>query len=465
MASSILQSIFCRMKMSNTEPPPRKLSPPCLILPSSYEVGYKKLYSLAEKKAVSIEEAPPPPAWAQGGRVKHVGCSHGWVASFNEDNRQTFLFDPITGCHVRLPDIDHTLPAHPPPFGARPINIILSSSPDARDCRAIMRYAPPSRIAVCSPAHSGASWLPVCGQGPGHALGYSTRQNRLFSLTNKPDSDLELECWDLEHPSSFVWKAQIHTTHGYEDEHYFCPRYLVIDEHSDRLFLVIRVISEEGGEDEDKVEDPLLFCKLCGNYKGHYCRCGNYKGDEVRCKFLDSYCTCPRLQNWSEYMVNQALLEIYITEKRIAKEEKKKKKEDEDGDILEEEDEEEEEEEEEDGDIFSDYSHKTLGFHVYEIDRKKGEMRYMEASLDGLAMFVGSNYSFAMPAADLNLNPDSIYFTDDGVNYISEHGRNDDVGIFNYVDSKITTIDYDLSQTSTTSSRIAPAMWFTPIPQ
>ncbi|KAL1561504.1 hypothetical protein AAHA92_04197 [Salvia divinorum] len=83
MASSILQSsIFCGMKvMSNAAPPPppRNLSSPCLILPSSYEAGYKKLYCLAEKKVVSIEKAAPPP-WAQGGRVKHVGCSHGWVA-------------------------------------------------------------------------------------------------------------------------------------------------------------------------------------------------------------------------------------------------------------------------------------------------------------------------------------------------------------------------------------------------
>ncbi|KAL1561472.1 hypothetical protein AAHA92_04169 [Salvia divinorum] len=144
MASSILQSsIFCGMKvMSNAAPPPppRKLSSPCLILPSSYEAGYKKLYSLAEKKVVSIEKAAPPPPWTQGGRVKHVGCSHGWVASFNEDNGQTFLFDPITGCHIKLPDIDRT---------TWPKNIILSSSPDtaaARSCGttvpAALRSAP-----------------------------------------------------------------------------------------------------------------------------------------------------------------------------------------------------------------------------------------------------------------------------------------------------------------------------------
>ncbi|KAL1561470.1 hypothetical protein AAHA92_04168 [Salvia divinorum] len=110
-----------------------------------------------------------------------------------------------------------------------------------------------------------------------------------------------------------------------------------------------------------------------------------------------------------------------------------------------------------------DYRHrtqKTLRFRVYEIDRKKGEMRYMGASLDGLAMFVGSNRSLAIPAAeDLNLSPDSIYFTEDGGNY----GKNNDIGIFNYVDSKVSSIDYPSeSQISTTSSELAPVMWLAP---
>ncbi|KAL1561473.1 hypothetical protein AAHA92_04170 [Salvia divinorum] len=367
MASSILQSsIFCGMRMmSNTEP--RKLSSPCLILPSSYEAGYKKLYSLAEKKVVSIDKAAPPPLWAQGGRVRHIGCSRGWVTSFDRDSGQAFLFDPITGCHIKLPDT-----------ATWPTDIILSSSsPDSHDCRAIIQYDHLCRVAVCSPARADAGWLPVCGEGPHSAIGYSARQNRLYSLNNTWDSDFVLECWDLEYPSSLVWKAEFHSFHGYEEawgRH--CLRYLVIDEHSDRLFLVIRVVVV-WLEDEDDVR---------------------------------------------EY-----------------------EDEDEEGKYDEDEDE-------------------TLRFHVYEIDSKKGEMRYMEGSLEGLAMFVGLRHSFALPAADLNLSPDSIYFTARLRYILFDDVRNDDIGIYNYKDGKISSIDYDPSQiyATTAASRVAPAMLLTP---
>ncbi|XP_042043238.1 uncharacterized protein LOC121788687 [Salvia splendens] len=392
MASSILRSIFCGMRMSGNTwpapPSPPKLSPPFLILPSPYEVGYKELYSLTEKKVVSIDKAAPPPAWAQGRRVKHMGCSHGWVASFNYDNRKTFLFDPITGCHIELPDIDDA--TEPCQY------IILTSSPDSPACRAIMHYQPSYRLAACFPAHGrGGSWLSV-GGGQGHytVVCYSTRHNHLFCLFAKSVMVWTLECWDLEYPSSLLWNAQVCFQ---QDEAgswtHTCLNYLVIDEHSDRLFLVIRFMLDLEPDDFDDDDDD-------------------------------------------------------------------------DDDDDEEDDVDEEKEDEEWRSYLRRFYHKTLRFRVYEINREKGgEMRYMDGSLDGLAMFVGSNHAFALPAADFNLNPDSIYFNEDGVSYIAEDGRNDDIGIYNYVNGKICSIDYYPTQKPTySSSRIAPAMWLTPIP-
>ncbi|KAL6577672.1 hypothetical protein OROMI_010000 [Orobanche minor] len=55
----------------------------------------------------------------------------------------------------------------------------------------------------------------------------------------------------------------------------------------------------------------------------------------------------------------------------------------------------------------------TLGLPT-KIDSERGELVEMKDNwLGGLAMFVGINHSFALPAAGLGLRPDSIYFTDE----------------------------------------------------
>ncbi|KAL1561621.1 hypothetical protein AAHA92_04302 [Salvia divinorum] len=327
---------------------PWKLSSPWLMLRPSSEAY--KLYSLAENKVVSIKKEAPPPPWAQG-RVVHVGSSHGWVASFNRDNQQTFLSDPITGRHIKLPDT--TTLSESPSRRIWPHHILLSSSPSDRDCHAIMSYG---RIAICSPGHATTNWLPAFGHGSYYELAYFARQNRLFCLANYPDSssDLVLDCWDLESPT-FVWKVPLSSLSDDDDNdddeedkdtdnEMRCgyPKYLVMDESSCRLFLVIRYVLHEVGRDGSFVKST---CLKCGR--------GDYS-----------------------------------------------------------------------------YPHKTVSFEVYEIDGKDGKMRYMDGSLDGLAIFVGSNHSFALPAADLNLRPDSIY-SPEMVKMVS---------------------------------MIAPAMWFTPIP-
>ncbi|XP_042059746.1 uncharacterized protein LOC121804322 [Salvia splendens] len=320
-----------------------------------------KLYSLGEKKVISMKkEAPPPPSWAQGERVQHLGCTRGWMASFNEDNQQLFLSNPITCRHIKLP----ALPLSP---GINTSIILTSSSPDAHDCRAFIKYN--KRIALCFPGHNSSStWLPVCNHLHYEDIAYSTRQKRLFCLNF--DS---LECWDLQSPS-FLWNNPLYGDEEEEDEKAFVytgfayPLCLVMDEHSNRLFLVKRHLLD------GRVGRDGSYMRIVASTGGN------------------------------------------------------------------------------------DYPHKTLSFDVYEVDVKKGTLTKMEGSLDGLAMFVGPNNSFALPAADFNLTPDSIYFVD----YLTGDDCHD-IGIFNYVDTKLSSIYYP-SHPSQTPRGLAPTFWFTPTP-
>ncbi|KAI3450879.1 hypothetical protein Pfo_007544 [Paulownia fortunei] len=120
-------------------------------------------------------------------------------------------------------------------------------------------------------------------------------------------------------------------------------------------------------------------------------------------------------------------------------------------------------------DIFdSSYPYKTMGFDVFKIDREAGELRYMNGSLDGLAMFIGSNHSFAMPAAEFpELKPNSIYFTDVAHQWMfdidNENFGGHDLGIFNYQDRTFSPCYYPCDVQSI-KRIMPPPMWFTPAP-
>ncbi|KAL6544850.1 hypothetical protein OROMI_023712 [Orobanche minor] len=87
---------------------------------------------------------------------------------------------------------------------------------------------------------------------------------------------------------------------------------------------------------------------------------------------------------------------------------------------------------------------KTIDFDGYKFDIKLVMVMHMKDSLQGLAMFVGSNQPFAIPAAEVaGLKPDSVYFTDD--NSIFEPTRLErtsygghDNGIFDYQNKNIS---------------------------
>ncbi|KAH6830447.1 hypothetical protein C2S53_008918 [Perilla frutescens var. hirtella] len=214
-------------------------------------------YSLAEKKVVSIGGG--------GGEVTDddtelVGSSHGWVALFNERSGDVFLWNPISRRRINLPPID-TLPAK------AVIKVILSSSPDESECRVVMSYVPENRLAFCCPGGSNewtpiGAWFHVDEEEDGVKIrarvyedfAYCKGQNRLFCVTQFGD----LERWDLGDPSSprIDWSNEEDEEVMYTDSELeeaislITLKYIVVDEQSNRVFIVERKIVMHVGPDD-----------------------------------------------------------------------------------------------------------------------------------------------------------------------------------------------------------------------
>ncbi|CAA0813948.1 Unknown protein [Striga hermonthica] len=120
------------------------------------------------------------------------------------------------------------------------------------------------------------------------------------------------------------------------------------------------------------------------------------------------------------------------------------------------------------------YPHKTIGFSVVELDFETGPISRINGlsrivggcgnSLDGLAMFIGLNHSFAVPsAADSGLKPNCIYFTDSNKHQVpldSIYGGHD-IGIFDYENKTLSPCYYTCDVRS--YRRIVPTpVWLTP---
>ncbi|KAH6766904.1 hypothetical protein C2S52_017887 [Perilla frutescens var. hirtella] len=150
---------------SDKSPPPR--ISPWLVVQPPFEGGdtVYKFYSLAEKESLSFnkrihggEESESPDEDAE-----LVGSSHGWIALFNRRNNDLFLSNPLSGRHIKLPPIDN-LPDHEMNLRNRHgsvSKVILSSSPEDERCRAVMTFGPGNRLAFCSPRRSSCRWIPI----------------------------------------------------------------------------------------------------------------------------------------------------------------------------------------------------------------------------------------------------------------------------------------------------------------
>ncbi|KAL3647749.1 hypothetical protein CASFOL_008717 [Castilleja foliolosa] len=117
------------------------------------------------------------------------------------------------------------------------------------------------------------------------------------------------------------------------------------------------------------------------------------------------------------------------------------------------------------------YPYKTVSFDVlkldWELDGVGGRLSHLDGgSLDGLAMFVGLNHSFAVTANEDNgLKPNSIFFTDamdfTPPKWSDRKYGGHDIGIFDFENKTISPCYYPCDVQS--FKRIMPEpMWFIP---
>ncbi|KAL3655469.1 hypothetical protein CASFOL_001255 [Castilleja foliolosa] len=416
----------------------RKISP-WLMLPPVIEEGgdtVYKFYNLSEDKEESFRKKRNK-LEEEIADAKFVGSSHGWLALFNQrNNNNLFLYNPITGRHIKLPPIE-TLPdpmINLPDGRGSVSKLILSSSPDDDDdkCIAMMTFGPGDRLAFCNPCRS-TGWTPI-GEliFSGYAMDYEnplidgmmlygrayedfvycSRLKHFTCVTqfaihlspsclNYPTS--QVEDWDLSDPHSPISTPYNSLSKPMSQAYYYRPKsngiegeewinqnssllsncrqipYLVFDEQHGRLFIVIRFVI-------DRVEE-MPYGTISRRY------------------------------------------------------------------------------------LADDHPHKTIGFCLLQVEcHQKDGRRVAEGiwvvkrdALDGLTMFIGMNHSFAVSSADYpNLKPNSIYFTDSNKHAKSIYGGHD-VGVFDYVNKTLSHCYCYPGVDDRSLKRIEPPpMWFTP---
>ncbi|CAA0841370.1 Unknown protein [Striga hermonthica] len=187
-----------------TEQKIASLASPWLMLPPVFEAGTNdaptmryKFYSLLEDRVVSTAAKKD----FMGDLMDIVGSSHGWLSLLNPNTRDMFLYNPISGCYIKLPPL-HNLPAASRYSTMRVYKVILSCSPDDDEqiCRAIMTYNCPAAMAYCCPGSS-KEWTCIVDTNVNLQYKncvYSNKHHLLFALSWSYD----LVSWDLGDPLS-----------------------------------------------------------------------------------------------------------------------------------------------------------------------------------------------------------------------------------------------------------------------
>ncbi|XP_057789196.1 uncharacterized protein LOC131006072 [Salvia miltiorrhiza] len=265
--------------------------------------------------------------------VDFVGSSHGWLALYNRRSTDLFLSNPIADRHVKLP---------PLPGADR---VILSAS-DAP--LAFATFGSRRELAFCRPHRRGGEWTHFGGDYTYDNLVYSTKHKRLFCVCHEQEYygiNIILEGWDVdrieERPPKLDWVIQGNDELNLADYRRDWPGrsefkkeclqvfYMVCDEHSGDVFLVVRHVNPRVGPFGALVDKIVL---------------SHYRG----CHFMK-------------------------------------------------------------------IPYKTFDFDVYRIDFERGEVINMVGSLGGLAIFLGINEPFTIPAIAGVVKADCIYFTDENV--------------------------------------------------
>ncbi|GFP94222.1 hypothetical protein PHJA_001566700 [Phtheirospermum japonicum] len=222
-----------------------------------------QFYSLAEDKVVSLDKKGSNECGPDND-AKIVGSSHGWLALFHEHNCDLFLYNPISGRHIKLPPLSMG-------NGRLSKIIISSSSPHEEDCRAVITYGPEDRLAFCCPGRTRSTieWtlLGDCSSYQYESLAYSSKQKLFFCARTHDD----LEAWNLRDPLSPRMTPIVVSVE--EDSYPLAARseleldlkllcedykFLVVAEMSDELFHVRRFVMTPMGPDGSDESVPYM---------------------------------------------------------------------------------------------------------------------------------------------------------------------------------------------------------------
>ncbi|GFP80744.1 hypothetical protein PHJA_000217700 [Phtheirospermum japonicum] len=434
-----------RMSTLNSAPS-RIMSPPWLLLPPAFKGGgdmVYRFYNLAEDRVETVRKTKPE-SELPSDESEFVGSSHGWLALFNPRNNDIFLSNPITRRHIKLPSIE-TLPdpdINLTRDGCGSVSkVILSCCPDADEadeCRAMMTFGPGDRLAFCHPLRS-TEWTPI--------------------------GDLYFDGYREED----AWNYDMNYGRAYEDFVYCsrrkvfcCTTQLEIDFWEDYCptpptqFEAWDLLSSPDPK-------PSVFYWNWTHFEGGNCTWLN----DNRTTLMTSSCRqIPYLVYAEQH--DQMFVVIRFVMEQVGPNNSFVDVDSIPYDPV-------------SGRLLTHlYPHKTVGFSVLKLDYpQQGKLGchmvdglwLMEGgcsnnnSLDGLAMFVGMNHSFAVPGVDeLGLKPNSIYFTDSNKNPTlppdSIYGGHD-IGIFDYENKTISPCYYPCDVHSL--RKIVPSpMWFTP---
>ncbi|KAH6766902.1 hypothetical protein C2S52_017885 [Perilla frutescens var. hirtella] len=264
----------------------KRVSPWLMLPPSLDDTGNVeyKFHRLGSK----IEEVYKKKDSGGGGfplnghGIQVAGSSHGWLALYNQVNHDVFLVNPITSRHIKLPPVKGVVS-----------RFSLSCSPDDGDCRAMISVGPTSRLIFCVPGRS-TEWTPIgdlyCDRWNYRTQSsdtvmreyedvvYSSRHKLFFCITR---FKTELEGWNVADPLSptmdwrvphneeltfdrldYPWPAECQSESDLKDQCWHL-KYLVLDEQSDELFLVVRHVNPRMRRDGSFAED-IYYSKFRG---------------------------------------------------------------------------------------------------------------------------------------------------------------------------------------------------------
>ncbi|KAL8060961.1 hypothetical protein ABFX02_02G057700 [Erythranthe guttata] len=403
------------IRISNSDRPSKSSSAaavvsssPWLMLPPSFDGETENMtaynfYSIAQDKLISIEKTRASSEEEDDAAL--VGSSHGWLCLFNRSTTYggLFLSNPLTRRHIKLPSVNL--------YNNRGNNIGFHSNYSQWVTRVVISSSSPDDhdCRALMTFMAGANRLAFCC--PGHTSAKWTPIGEKYQTLD----------------DRFYGRS-------YEDFVY-SPK--------QNLFYCVTTYGDFEAWDLRDPHSPSMTPVILSSDKNNYPRAArseeemNLKKSCVSKKFLLIDEKTDQLYHVRRFVRDTVVPYTFLYHNDA-----------------------EDEIEYEDSNPY-----RTIGFDVHKIDLEKGELRYMDGgSLDGLAMFVGPNYSFALRASEYpELKPDSIYFTDVFNPPYWDNGiyGGHDLGIFDYGDRTISPCYYPIDEVSV--RRIVPSpLWFTP---